>query len=185
MFRDGRFPSLAGMLALGACAVAVPTGPNVLVVPAVGKNLTQFQQEDVSCRGYAQQQIGNGVVQHAPKQSAVGSAATGTAAGAVGGGAAVEAGTGQLSGTAVDASNAAASAAELQWRYDLAYAQCMIASGDHLQEFQAGWAYGPYAYLYAPQYGPWFGPSIALGFVGRVGPHFHHPGFAHHDSHRS
>jgi hypothetical protein len=185
MFRDGGFPSLAWMLALGACATALPTGPDVVVVPPVGKVLSQFQQEDVSCRGYAQQQIGNDVVRHAPKQSPVGSAAIGTAAGAAAEDTAVEAKTGLLPGSAPGARNAAASAAELQWGYDLAYAQCMIASGNHLQEFAAGWAYGPYAYLYAPQYSPWFGPSIGLGFVRRVGPHIHHLGFAHHDPHRS
>jgi hypothetical protein len=48
------------MLGLGACAVPPPTGPGVVGLPASGKDLTQFQQEDASCRAYASQLIGAG-----------------------------------------------------------------------------------------------------------------------------
>jgi hypothetical protein len=47
---------LVGVLVLGACAVALPSGPTVMALPAQGKSLAQFQQEDISCRNYAQQQ---------------------------------------------------------------------------------------------------------------------------------
>src|SRR4051812_11063197 len=91
------------LLAVGACAVAPPTGPNVWVVPSEGKDLAQFQQEDGACRQYALEQIGYGSPQPGANQSAVGSAAAGTAW---------------------------SSAASLQQRYDLAYMQCMTARGN-------------------------------------------------------
>jgi hypothetical protein len=50
-----------------------------------GKNLAQFQQEDTTCRGYAQQQIGYGSPQQAASQNAIESAAIGTAVGAAAG----------------------------------------------------------------------------------------------------
>jgi hypothetical protein len=56
-----------GMLLLGilsACTV-VPTGPSVLVLPAVGKSMDMFQVEEGECRSYARQQLGG-----APEQAA-------------------------------------------------------------------------------------------------------------------
>jgi hypothetical protein len=41
---------------LSACTV-LPTGPNVLVLPAVGKPMDLFQVEESECRAYAQQQL--------------------------------------------------------------------------------------------------------------------------------
>ena len=57
MFGTAFFPVILGTIALCACAVAPPTGPAVVALPPVGKNLAQFQREDTTCRGYAQQQI--------------------------------------------------------------------------------------------------------------------------------
>ncbi|HYZ34485.1 MAG TPA: glycine zipper family protein [Crenalkalicoccus sp.] len=197
------FLVLTVTLALGACAVAPPTGPTVLALPPEGKDLARFQQEDGSCRQYASAQIGYGSPAQAATQSAVGSAAVGTAVGATAGallgaaaggagvGAAAGAGTGLLFGSAVGGNNAYASGAGLQQRYDMAYAQCMSASGNRLQAFPAAgyyppyaygpYAYGPYAYpaYYGGYYGPWFGPAFSLGFFGRFGSHFHHHGFFH------
>jgi len=48
---------LLGLGLLGACTV-IPTGPSVLVLPAVGKPMDVFQADEVGCRSYAQQQIG-------------------------------------------------------------------------------------------------------------------------------
>ena len=45
------------MVLLGACTT-LPTGPNVMVLPAVGKPFDQFQVDDMLCRNYAQGQIG-------------------------------------------------------------------------------------------------------------------------------
>jgi hypothetical protein len=199
MFRSKSFSALLGILALDACAVAPPTGPNVLALPPEGKDLARFQQEDGNCRGYASAQIGYGSPAQAATQSAVGSAAVGTAVGAgtgallgaaaggAGTGAAVGAGTGLLLGSAVGANNASASGVGLQQRYDAAYAQCMTASGNRLQSFPTAGYYSPYYYgaygypaYYGGYYGPWFGPSVSLGFFGRFGSGFHHHhGFSH------
>jgi hypothetical protein len=48
---------LLGLGILSACTV-LPTGPNVLVLPAVGKPLDVFQAEDGECQAYARQQLG-------------------------------------------------------------------------------------------------------------------------------
>jgi hypothetical protein len=52
------FALVASTLVLAACAVEPPVGPQVLALPPSGKNLSQFQQEDASCRNYAAAQIG-------------------------------------------------------------------------------------------------------------------------------
>jgi hypothetical protein len=194
MFRAKAFLLVQGILGLTACAVSPPTGPAVLALPPEGKDLARFQQEDTSCRGYAQLQIGYGSSQQAADQNAVGSAAVGTAVGAGAGaaigaaegaaetGAAVGGGAGLLAGSAIGASNASASAFVLQQRYDVAYAQCMAASGNSVQPFPVALPYAPYGYPYAlaAYYGPWFGPPVAFGFFGGFEPGFHHPVFFHH-----
>jgi hypothetical protein len=48
---------LLGLGMLNACTV-VPTGPYVLVLPAVGKSMDVFQAEEGECRSYARQQLG-------------------------------------------------------------------------------------------------------------------------------
>src|SRR5262249_1508598 len=77
-------------------------------------------------------------------QAAVGSAAVGTALGAltgaaigsasgnVGAGAAIGAGTGLVAGSAVGAGSARAAGGSLQARYDTVYAQCMTAKGNRV-----------------------------------------------------
>ena len=196
MFRARALLLILGVLGLAACAVSPPTGPAVLALPPEGKDLVRFQQEDTGCRGYAQHQIGYGSPLQAGNQNALGSAAVGTAvgaaagaaigaaAGAAGTGAAVGAGAGLLARAAVGASNASASALTLQRLYDTAYAQCMAANGNRVQSF--AWAYPPYGYpdAFLAYYGPWFGPPVAFGFFGGVGPGFHRHGFFHQGTHR-
>ncbi len=106
---------LAGVLALGACAVAPPAGPSVLVMPGKGKTFEAFQNDDVTCRSAATQSIGGAHPGQAAAASTVGSAAVGTGLGAAAGalagstvgamgvGAAVGAGLGLLMGTAAGA----------------------------------------------------------------------------------
>ena len=48
---------LLGLGILSACTV-VPTGPSVLVLPAVGKAMDVFQVEEGECRSHARQQLG-------------------------------------------------------------------------------------------------------------------------------
>jgi hypothetical protein len=127
---------------LGACTT-LPTGPNVMVLPGVGKPFDQFQVDEVLCRQYAQGQVGLPPGE-ASTQSTVQGAAIGTALGAAAGaaigaaagspevGAVVGAGTGILIGTAAGAESGSARAGTLQWRYDVAYVQCMYAKGNQV-----------------------------------------------------
>jgi hypothetical protein len=124
---------------LSACAV-VPTGPNVMVLPAPGKSFEVFQADEAMCRQYARAQLGLEPAE-AANQSAVASGAIGTVAGAAAGaligaavgnpgaGAAIGAGSGLVLGSAGGVQASGASAAILQSRYDMAYVQCMYAKG--------------------------------------------------------
>jgi len=156
---------LGGALALGACAVAPPTGPSVMALPGPGKGFPEFQREDVSCRQYADQQIGYGSPAAAASQSGVGSALIGTGLGAAAGallgaaggnagvGAAIGAGSGLLLGSAVGANNAAAAGAGVQQRYDMAYTQCMYANGNSVPTAPApAYPYAASPYAPAPYY---------------------------------
>ncbi len=74
-----------------------------------------------------------------------------------------------------------ATTAELQQRYDIAYAQCMAADGNRPQALAMAWPFGPYGYPYPYPgfYTPWFAPSVTLGFFDGFGPRFHHHHFVH------
>lgn len=133
---------LVMMVLLGACTT-LPTGPNVMVLPGVGKPFDQFQVDDIVCRQYAQQQTGvtpgQTTEQHTVTGAAIGTllgagagAAIGAAAGSADVGAAVGAGTGILLGSAVGAEYGSAAAGTLQWRYDVSYVQCMYAKGNQV-----------------------------------------------------
>jgi Glycine-zipper domain len=127
---------------LSACST-LPTGPNVMVLPGVGKPFDQFQVDDMVCRQFAQGQLGTTPGQVSTESTLQGSAigtalgaaagaAIGAAAGNAGVGAAVGAGTGILVGTAVGAESGSTTAGTLQWRYDVAYVQCMYAKGNQV-----------------------------------------------------
>lgn len=151
------------ILALGACAVAPPTGPTVLVLPGHGKDFATFQHDDNTCRTFASQRIGGASPAAVGTASGLGTAAIGTGLGAAAGaaigsfsgemgvGAAIGAASGLLLGALFGSQNAYASAAGLQGQYNMAYVQCMTANGDQL-------APGPTAvypdYSYAPY--PWY-----------------------------
>ncbi len=193
MLRAALLGPFAAMLALGACAVPPPTGPTVMALPGKGKDFTAFQQDDLVCRQYASAQIGYGSPAQAATQSAVGSAVVGTALGAAAGaaigaaagnpaaGAAIGAGSGLVMGSAVGAGTAYASAGAVQQRYDIGYAQCMVARGDTIQPPPTSatgypypaYPYSPYypgyypGYYYAPYpayYGYPYAGSISIGF---------------------
>lgn len=174
------FAGLAGVLATAGCAVVPPSGPTVMALPGQGKSFPVFQQDDYSCRGYAQQQTGYQQPGQAATNAAVGSAVLGTAIGAAAGaaigaaagnpgaGAAIGGATGLLGGSAIGANNAGAIQASLQQRYDVAYTQCMYARGDTVQA-------PPPAYASYPAYGyPGYGypgyayPYYAPGFTDRA-----------------
>jgi outer membrane lipoprotein SlyB len=178
---------IASFMLVSGCAVAPPTGPDIAVMPGPGKNLAQFQQDDVTCRQYASGATNGASPAQAANQSAIGSAAVGTALGAAAGaaigaasgsagaGAAIGAGAGLLTGSAVGLGNGAESSAGLQSRYDVAYAQCMTAQGNKAPEPSGYAAYAPapprtyYAYpppvgYYPPYYA--YPPVIIGGYWG-------------------
>jgi len=157
------------MMGVVSGCVTLPSGPNVMVLPASGKPFDQFQADDLLCRQYAQQQTGITPGQ-AAAQSTVSTAALGTALGAAAGaaigaaagnagtGAAIGAGTGLLVGTASGVQAGSASTATLQWRYDMAYTQCMYAKGNQVPGTSAppphGVAPPPPPAGVQPPYGP-------------------------------
>src|SRR5262245_6121535 len=120
---------------VGGC-VTIPTGPSVMVLPGSGKPFEQFQVDDNVCRQWALAQCGM-APGDAATSSGVASAAWGTvlgaglgaAIGAAAGnpalGAAVGAGSGLFGGSLIGANTAYASGTAVQYRYDVAYQQCM------------------------------------------------------------
>jgi hypothetical protein len=138
-----RLPCLAVVLALAGCAT-VPSGPRVMTMPGPNKSFEQFQADQGVCRQYAQSAIGGTTPSENAQLSAANSAAAGTLIGAAAGailgsvtgnagyGAAWGAGTGLLFGSAAGANAAGVSYAESQRRYDIFYAQCMVARGNQL-----------------------------------------------------
>ena len=147
------FLPLAAALVLAGC-VTVPTGPAVMALPGSSKNFDAFRADDVSCRDYAQYQLGP-VAGQEGQNRAVGNAAAGTALGAAAGaiigsvsgnaghGAAIGAGTGLLFGSAAGANAAGYTSYDLQRRYDAAYLQCMYAKGNQVPARYGPRAYGP------------------------------------------
>ena len=123
-------------LVLSACA-AQPMGPTAAVMPAPGRPFVVFQQEQAQCRQFADQETAGGADQANLRQ--LGTAALGTVLGgglgaAIGNGrgAAIGAAAGVLGGTALGAGPAVQTGRALQYRYDLAYMQCMAAHGNQL-----------------------------------------------------
>lgn len=147
-----------------ACAIAPPSGPSVLVTPGANKDFATFQQDEITCRNYAQYRIGQvspyGVAGQSTINGAVAGTLLGAAAGAAigaatgnpGAGAAIGGGSGLLLGSSIGASNGAYAGADLQREYDYGYIQCMTAKGDIVQSV----ASGPY---YPPGYAPGYPPT--------------------------
>ncbi|HUA77428.1 MAG TPA: glycine zipper family protein [Acetobacteraceae bacterium] len=153
-------------LALGACAVAPPTGPTIAVMPGQGKTLAAFQGDDAACRGYASARTGGVSPAQAGATSGVASAALGTgvgaaagaaigaASGAAGPGAAIGAASGLLFGSLLGLQNSAVSAGGVQSAYNIAYAQCMAARGNQVPPpaTYPGYSAYPGYYGYWPYY---------------------------------
>ncbi len=128
----------------GGCAYNGPAGPSFAAMPGRGKSYEAFRADDHYCQSSAQQAIGYQSPGAAANDAALGSAAAGTAVGALAGaalgslsgnmgvGAALGAGTGLVAGGAIGAGNARAAGGTLQARYDTVYAQCMAAKGNRV-----------------------------------------------------
>jgi hypothetical protein len=129
-------------LALAACA-PIPTVPHVMAYPGRGKSLYDFDADDATCRSWASSRIeaspGQAATDSTLSGAAIGTllggaagAALGAAAGNPAMGAAAGAGVGLLGGTSYGVANGQAAAWSLQQRFDVAYAQCMYASGNQV-----------------------------------------------------
>ena len=133
---------VAAVAMLAGCAAPTPTGPTITSVPPAGKNLTLFQNEDYTCRNYAQQAVAYPAATQRTQQNGVVTAAVGTGIGAAAGallgaaagnagmGAAIGAGAGLLGGSAVGAGQTQRAGQGLQQIYNNAYAQCMTSKGN-------------------------------------------------------
>lgn len=128
-------PLLTVVLALGACS-SLPSGPSVMALPGSGQTLNSFRNDDAWCREEALRLIGGKSTEQRANEAAMGSAAVGTAIGALAGaalagrdGAAVGAGVGLLAGSASGAEQSRHSGYGSQRQYDQAYIQCMYAKG--------------------------------------------------------
>jgi len=128
-------------LVFAGCMTSVPMGPRVAVMPAPGKPFEVFVAEERMCRQYAEQSIGSSPNEVA-SQNAVGTTAAGvvigTAVGALAGGregAPVGAAVGLVAGSAAGSDRAAYSSRDAQWRYDIAYQQCMYAKGNQVPSY--------------------------------------------------
>jgi hypothetical protein len=140
--RFRRRVSMLVVLVLSGC-VTVPIGPSVLVLPAPGKPLEQFQSEDMICRQWAGRQIGQSTQDTATENTVRGAAVgtmigagagalLGAASGHPGAGAAIGAGSGLLVGTASGAGAGQEYSYEAQRKYDYGYVQCMYAKGNQI-----------------------------------------------------
>ncbi len=148
--------SAMAVLLLAGCAAPTPTSPTITAVPPAGKSLTLFQNDDYTCRNYAQQTVaypastqntaGNGVAT-AAIGTGIGAAAGalfGAVAGNAGAGAAIGAGAGLLGGSAVAAGQTNRAGQSLQQIYNSAYAQCMTSRGNGI--VPQGYAVPVYGY---------------------------------------
>ena len=187
MSRSVPIAALVVPLALAACVVA-PAGPTVMALPKQGEDFGKFQAADAGCRNFAAAQLGYGGASQAATNNAVGSAVVGTAVGAAAGavigaaagnpaaGAAIGGASGLVVGSAAGANGAYASSAGLQWQYNVAYTQCMVANGYTVQRPAYASPYyggpgnyypGPYnSYGYPYGYPYYYGPALALGWGG-------------------
>ena len=127
---------------LAGCAAPTPTGPTITAVPPAGKNLTLFQNEDYTCRNYAQQAVAYPAATQNSQGNGLATAAIGTGLGAAAGallgaaggnagmGAAIGAGAGLLGGSAVGAGQTSTRHKVCSRSTTTPNAQCMTSKGN-------------------------------------------------------
>jgi uncharacterized protein YcfJ len=141
-------PSLLLGAALTGCA-SVPIGPTVAVMPAPNKPFEVFAADDTVCRQYAATQAGT-TANQASSSNLAGSMALGTVVGATAGalvgghqGAGAGAAGGLVIGTMAGSEEGAYGRYDAQYRYNLAYMQCMYAKGNQVPGYAAPAAVPP------------------------------------------
>lgn len=132
----------AALFIFSGCMTNMPMGPRVAVMPAPGKPFDVFMSEENMCRQYAEQSIGLSPNDVASKNAVATTAAgvvVGTTIGALAGGhrsAPIGAAVGLIAGSSAGADQAASASRDAQWRYDVAYEQCMYAKGNQVPGYQ-------------------------------------------------
>lgn len=123
-------------LTLAACASA-PMGPTVQVLPARNKPFDVFQQDQIVCKQFAQQQVAGQT--ESANNSAVGTAAITTGIGTLigmavgnGRGAGIGAAAGLGVGTMASAGKTENTEHTIQQQYNNAYVQCMYSKGNQV-----------------------------------------------------
>jgi hypothetical protein len=134
---------------LAGCAAQIPAGPTVAVMPAPYKPFDVFVQDENICRQFAVNTVAPQA--QASQNQAVTTAAAGTVLGAATGaligrnasGAGVGAGIGLLGGSMYGGGQAEQTEAYLQYRYNVAYEQCMYSRGNQVPGFAPAGAAPP------------------------------------------
>lgn len=155
MIRTRTILLITAVAGLVSGCVTPPMGPTIPVMPGRNKSLETFQQDESVCEGYASQRVAGGA--EAANNQAIGEGILGTALGAglgaaVGGGrgAAIGAASGAVVGTAVGSNTSGWAQMSLQQRYNMAYAQCMLTKGNHVQRPPRPYPPPPPPYGYPP-----------------------------------
>lgn len=166
--RANRIFSVAALAAGLLGCVQMPTGPTVAVMPAPGKPMDLFMQEDDACRGFARMRIGG--APNPNDQVAAGMAGGAVVGGVLSGGRPGGVTTGVVVGGVVGSGAADQSGMSLQRRYNIAYMQCMYSKGNQLpmygySSYSAPPGYGSQGYAYPPPPGT---PAPSAATVGNV-----------------
>src|SRR5262244_1500493 len=128
------FTALAGVMALSSC-VQTPMGPTVQVMPGPSTSLTSFQNDQATCRQFAQQAVADQA--QGANLRGLGTVALTTAlgaglGGAIGGGrgAGIGAASGALGGAGLAAVGSSNAQGAIQAQFDNAFAACMFSLGN-------------------------------------------------------
>ncbi|HEY2634189.1 MAG TPA: hypothetical protein VGI51_05680 [Steroidobacteraceae bacterium] len=126
--------ALASVILLSACA-QTPMGSTVPVTPGPNTSLASFQNDQMTCRQFAQQAVADQA--QGANLRGLGTAALTTAlgaglGGAIGGGrgAGIGAATGALAGTGLGVAQSSNTQMSIQAQFDNAFAACMFSLGN-------------------------------------------------------
>ena len=128
------YTALAGVMVLSACAQP-PMGSTVQVMPGPNTSLASFQNDQATCRQFAQQAVADQA--QGANLRGLGTVALTTAlgaglGGAIGGGrgAGIGAASGALGGAGLAAAQSSNAQASIQAQFDNAFAACMFSLGN-------------------------------------------------------
>jgi len=132
--KSNAFTALASVMVLSACA-QVPMGSTVPVMPGPNTSLAGFQNDQLTCRQFAQQAVADQA--QGANLRGLGTAALTTAlgaglGGAIGGGrgAGIGAASGALGGAGLAAVGSSNAQQSIQAQFDNAFAACMFSLGN-------------------------------------------------------